>query len=704
MHPDRTYRRHFLFGLIAGIILIFSVSSPASAGPFAGQEKVHHAAVIEKAERGEVQDLIVVFDDNAAVQRAAVMRSASGANHDTPDILREKSLLYGAKKQEVVDSLTTDDAEVIDDYEHLPMMFLRVKSMKGLEKLSSQPGITGIYENGQYTLMLNESLPLIGQPQAASAGYKGGGTAVAVLDSGVDYTHVAFGSCTGGNTPGYCSDANPPPAHAGCRVACVRDIAPDDGMLDDFRAYPYPGGHGTNVSGIVAGVAPDTKIIGLDVLDGASAYANDIIDAINWVITNKAVYNIVAINMSLGSSKTYSNPCGGDVFASPVANARSAGVLSAVASGNSSDPNGISSPGCVPAAVSVGAVYDGGPGTPANSEDTIPSWSNSASFLTMLAPGSVITAAGISMQGTSQATPHIAGSIAVLKGVFSAETPDQTVSRMTATGKPVLDTRNGITKARMDLVSAINLAFTISGKVISPKGLPVEGVTIDLSGQATATTLTDADGAYSFADVEDGAYTVTPSMGGVTFTPAGRNVTVNGSSASVKDITANVYDITGRVLTSSGVPVAGVTMTLGGAADDATTTDSSGKYAFRQISDGTYTVTPAKTGYAFTPASKTISISGADAAGRNFTAITYAIIGYVRTPSGAPMAGVTVSLTGDAVKTKTTDSTGHYRFGDLPNGNYVVTPSKTGRTFSPASRDVVISGAAVRKQNFVRNP
>jgi len=42
-------------------------------------------------------------------------------------------------------------------------------------------------------------------------------------------------------------------------------------MDDDFRAYPYPGGHGTNVSGIVAGVAPDTKIIGLDVMDGATA-------------------------------------------------------------------------------------------------------------------------------------------------------------------------------------------------------------------------------------------------------------------------------------------------------------------------------------------------------------------------------------------------------------------------------------------------
>lgn len=706
MHSAKTYRRrHSLFGMLAGIVLILSIFSAASAAPFAGQEKVRHAEVLERASRGETQDLLVVFDDSSAMQRSAMLRAAAGADHDTPDILREKSLLFRAKKQEVLDTLTADDVEVIDDYDHLPLMFLRVKSLKGLEKLSScRPGVTGIFENQKYSLMLDESLPLIGQPAVSAAGYKGAGTAVAVLDSGVDYSRAAFGTCTGDNMPGYCSNTNPPPAHADCKVACVRDFAPDDGMLDDFRPYPYPGGHGTNVSGIVAGVARDTKVIGLDVLDGEYAYSDDIISAVNWVIANRDVYNIVAINMSLGSSKTYSNPCGSDVFASPVANARSAGILSAIASGNNGDPNGISSPGCVPAAVSVGSVKDGGPGaTPA---DAVSSFSNSASFLTMLAPGQVIAAAGFSMMGTSQATPHIAGAIAVLKGenAFPAETADQIVTRMTTTGKPVLDTRNGFEKPRIDLVAAINLTISISGKVVSPKGLPVEGVTIDLSGPAPATTLTDANGAYRFDDVTNGIYTVTPSKGGISFTPQNRSVTVNGSSVLVKDFTANVYDLTGRVLTSSGVPVIGVTMTLSDTAGGVTTTDDSGKYAFRQLANGTYTVTPAKTGYEFSPSSKTVSISSADVTGKNFTAITYAIIGYVRTLSGSPMAGVTMSLTGDAVKTRTTDSTGRYRFSNLPNGNYVVTPSKGSRTFNPPSRPVTISGATVRKQNFVRNP
>jgi hypothetical protein len=68
------------------------------------------------------------------------------------------------------------------------------------------------------------------------------------------------------------------------------------------------------------------------------------------------------------------------------------------------------------------------------------------------------------------------------------------------------------------------------------------------------------------------------------------------------------------------------------------------------------------------------------------------------------MAGVTVSLSGDLVKTKQTDINGRFRFGNLPDGNYVVTPSKEGKIFDPVSRDVAISGENVMRQNFRRSP
>ncbi|MEW6486270.1 MAG: PKD domain-containing protein, partial [Pseudomonadota bacterium] len=193
------------------------------------------------------------------------------------------------------------------------------------------------------------------------------------------------------------------------------------------------------------------------------AYNSVIINAINWCIDNQSTYNIVGINMSLGGG-SYTSPCAGSEFATPVANAKVAGILSSIASGNDAYKNRISSPACVPEAVSVGAVYDANVGKITWSSctdyttaaDKVTCFSNSAYFLTMLAPGAIISAAGVTMGGTSQAAPHIAGSIAVLKGSggYPSETPDETVARMTSTGVQITDPWNGITKPRIDLLAA----------------------------------------------------------------------------------------------------------------------------------------------------------------------------------------------------------------------------------------------------------
>jgi subtilisin family serine protease len=224
---------------------------------------------------------------------------------------------------------------------------------------------------------------------------------VAVLDTGTDWKRAPF-NCTAAGAPG-------------CKVVYAADFAPEDDAAD-------ANGHGTNVSGIVLTVAPAAQIAALDVFNGDSGWTSDILKAINWTIQNRAKYNIVAINLSLGGG-TFMNSCATDALAVAVQSARSAGILSAVASGNGGLSNGVSSPACGPAAVSVGAVHAANLGAlrwpvcadPTTAADQVACFSNSAPFLSLLAPGVQISAAGTTMTGTSQATPHVAGATAVLR-------------------------------------------------------------------------------------------------------------------------------------------------------------------------------------------------------------------------------------------------------------------------------------------------
>ena len=61
---------------------------------------------------------------------------------------------------------------------------------------------------------------------------------------------------------------------------------------------------------------------------------------------------------------------------------------------------------------------------------------------------------------------------------------------------------------------------------------------------------------------------------------------------------------------------------------------------------------------------------------------------------------VTISLAGSGAGVTTTDYLGNYSFGGLVNGDYTITPSKTGYTFSPVSRQVTIAGGNVTGVNF----
>ncbi|NVN90135.1 MAG: S8 family serine peptidase [Desulfuromonadales bacterium] len=414
------------------------------------------ATIAEQLSRGAVQDLIVLFDDSDIEAEAAALRQGAQIVHDNDSILAFRRARYRSIKQNAVAKTPTRDMEELRDFEQLPMSFFRIKSRAALDRLLADPRVLAVYEDRPIYPHLSYSLPFIGQPTISNAGITGSGQTVAIIDTGIDYTLSSFGSCTAPGVP------------SGCRVAASVDVTGNGVTLNQTA-----NNHGTNVAGIVAGVAPGSRIAAINAFSSGSSTTTWVLSGINWAIANKSTYNIGALNMSLGDSSNNSSPCANKTtnpFLTPINNLRTAGIIPVASSGNNGFTAGISNPACTPGAISVGAVYDaswGGPyswgGTPptctdttASAADRIPCFSNSATFLTMLAPGAFITAAGIQMAGTSQAAPHVAGALAVMRAAYPGDTLDQSVARLTANGASITDSRNGITKPRLNLLAAID--------------------------------------------------------------------------------------------------------------------------------------------------------------------------------------------------------------------------------------------------------
>ena len=148
--------------------------------------------------------------------------------------------------------------------------------------------------------------------------------------------------------------------------------------------------------------------------------------------------------------------------------------------------------------------------------------------------------------------------------------------------------------------------YSVSGQVLAGSS-PVPGVNISLTGASAGSTTTDANGNYSFGLAAGGTYTVTPSASGYSFSPASQtfsNSTGNESQAFAAS--TSTLTVSGQVsLGASGL--SGVTVALSGSASASTITNTTGMFSFSVQSGGYYTITPARPGYKFNPASSTFN-------------------------------------------------------------------------------------------------
>ena len=356
------------------------------------------------------------------------------------------------------------------------------------QEIKKIQGVKEVYRNYGVHTTLMDSVPLIGADKVwqldkngnncVTSGQEcltGKGIKIAIIDTGVDYTHPDLGGCTREQFLGkQCS-----------KVIDGWDFSDkDNDPMDDQ-------GHGTHVAataagnGILKGVAPDSKIFAYKVFPRAGYDSGVIISAIERAVDPNQDGNfndhVDVISMSLGGP---GNP--DDPMSQAVDNAVDVGVVAVIAAGNSGPgEQTIGSPGTARKVITIGA---------SDKQDKIADFSSRGSVVwqdsqgvtqylikpDITSPGVNICAAQssqdtiwqgimtktgrdshcldnkhISISGTSMATPHVAGTVALIKQAHPDWTPEDIKNSLKNTAKDLGQTLNAQGYGRIDVEKAV---------------------------------------------------------------------------------------------------------------------------------------------------------------------------------------------------------------------------------------------------------
>ena len=209
--------------------------------------------------------------------------------------------------------------------------------------------------------------------------------------------------------------------------------------------------------------------------------------------------------MSLGGGQ-YTSNCDSDSLKAIIDNLRAADIATVIASGNSYYKNAMGAPACISTAVSVGATCDSATaGFGCTTVDDIPSYSNIASFISLLAPGSLISSSTPgtntfqSWHGTSMATPHVAGAWALMKQRNPNATVSEVLAALQNTGTIVDDQRASGTVTGM---RRINVDNALLPQIATPTFIyPVGGETLDAATTIDVTWNTNEAPASTYYDL-----------------------------------------------------------------------------------------------------------------------------------------------------------------------------------------------------------
>ncbi|MFH8463513.1 proprotein convertase P-domain-containing protein [Streptomyces sp. NPDC017991] len=365
--------------------------------------------------------------------------------------------------------------DTLQTFDTLPIVTLRV-DRSGLTALAAQPGVVSVTEDVPAPPSLDQSVPLVGGAAAAKAGKTGAGSAIAVLDTGVDTGHPFFQdrviaeACFSPTDAEYSATSLCPDGTAAEEGPGTADS--ETGACATLTACS----HGTHVAGIAAGdgtgiagapargVAPGADIVAIQIFSkftsetycgpGAApcvlSFTSAQIAALEKVQQlRQSGTPVVAANLSLGSGR-YAAACEADPRKLAMDSLFNVGVATVVASGNNGYGDAVSAPACVSSAVAVGATTD---------DDQLSSFGNRGTLLDVLAPGTGIVSSvpgGVyaSKSGTSMAAPHVAGAFAILREAFPTRSIGELASLLKSSGKSV--TYTGASTPRIDIGAALD--------------------------------------------------------------------------------------------------------------------------------------------------------------------------------------------------------------------------------------------------------
>ncbi|MEO3747611.1 S8 family serine peptidase [Plantactinospora sp. B5E13] len=610
------HRTAAAFVAAASALLVGIAAQPAAAAPPGADPAAVSPALRAELTDGGTTDFIVYLKDRADLSAAASARdtdaraagvyrqlttTASRSQSELRRQLDAKKIRYQAYwianalkvtgDAALVDTIAADAAvERIEEITHVPLVTPTATTAADAAPQAAEWGVTSVKA-----------------PQVWSEyGVRGEGIVVANIDTGVQYDHPALAASYRGNTGGTVEHHYNWFDPTGL---CANNTPCDNN------------GHGTHTMGTMVGddgagnqigVAPAATWIAAKGCEGQFCSNAALLAAGQFVLapTDLAGNNprpelhADIVNNSWGGD-------GGDLWYKQIVDAWvAAGIFPSFANGNAGPGcNTAGSPGDYPNSYAVGG-YDinnniyinssrGGSGVDGA---TKPDISGPAVNVRSSIPGNSYAA----FTGTSMATPHLSGAVALLWSAAPAVHGDITATRalldetaidVDSTGcGGTVDDNNNFGEGRLDAYEAVTLAprgetGTIVGTVTAADGgTPVAGATVD---HGTRSTTTDATGRYQVR-VPAGEVELTVSAYGYHSRTA--TVTVVNGETSTEDfalVSAAAVTVSGTVTDGSGHgwPLYARVQVSGRPGDPVHTNPVTGEYTVEVPANATYTVT-----------------------------------------------------------------------------------------------------------------